>query len=343
MDLVRPPDLVELIAKLGYPAYLLLILGTWKVLGAAAILAPRLPRLKEWAYAGMVFDLVGAVLSHGASGDPAGKLVPPLVILGLVVASWRLRPESRKLADAGPASVGPRLSDRARSAAQEHDRSSAPGDVRPEEQLLRVWPHERQGPTHPRGVDAPHEQPLRVALAGGDAAERIDRAQLAPTRVAFATTLTQGVTDPEASTASRVLAASPDVLSVVAQAMLLRRSTRLSSCAACARASFNANDRLDHRDELSSEIGQRVLDRRRRARDDRALDHAVVFERAQPRGEHLGGDAGMSIRSSLKRRGSPPSFHTRFAVHTPPRCSPTAPRASRRWRARSATRPTARS
>lgn len=97
MDLRRPADLVEGMGHLGYPAYFMLILGAWKVLGAAAILAPRLPRLKEWAYAGIVFDLTGAAFSHGASGDPAGKVVTPLFILLIAAASWALRPESRRL------------------------------------------------------------------------------------------------------------------------------------------------------------------------------------------------------------------------------------------------------
>jgi uncharacterized membrane protein YphA (DoxX/SURF4 family) len=97
-DLTRGPDMVAGMAHLGYPAYFLLILGAWKVLGAAAVLAPGLPRLKEWAYAGMVFDLTGAAFSHAAAGDAAGKVIPPLVLVGLVAASWFLRPESRKLA-----------------------------------------------------------------------------------------------------------------------------------------------------------------------------------------------------------------------------------------------------
>ncbi len=97
-DLTRSPDMIAGMAHLGYPAYLLLVLGVWKVLGAGAILAPGLPRLKEWAYAGMVFDLTGAAASHAFSGDPAGKVIPPLVLCGLVAASWALRPDSRKLA-----------------------------------------------------------------------------------------------------------------------------------------------------------------------------------------------------------------------------------------------------
>jgi uncharacterized membrane protein YphA (DoxX/SURF4 family) len=91
-DLTRGPALVSGMAHLGYPGYFMLILGTWKVLGALAILAPRLPRLKEWAYAGMLFDLSGAALSHAAVGDPSTKVLVPLVILGLAVASWALRP-----------------------------------------------------------------------------------------------------------------------------------------------------------------------------------------------------------------------------------------------------------
>lgn len=98
-DLRRPPSMVEgMVHHLGYPAYFLLILGAWKVLGAIAVAAPKLPRLKEWAYAGILFDLTGAAISHAAAGDDAGKVITPLVILGIAMASWALRPESRKLA-----------------------------------------------------------------------------------------------------------------------------------------------------------------------------------------------------------------------------------------------------
>jgi DoxX-like protein len=84
-------------AELGYPAYFVTILGAWKVLGGLAILAPRLPRLKEWAYAGIAFDLTGAAFSQGAIGHPAAKVIAPLVILGIAAASWALRPASRML------------------------------------------------------------------------------------------------------------------------------------------------------------------------------------------------------------------------------------------------------
>lgn len=75
----------------------------WKILGACAILAPGLPRLKEWAYAGMFFDLTGAAVAHAIVGDSdawmgnAGHVIAPLVIVTLVVVSWALRPESRTL------------------------------------------------------------------------------------------------------------------------------------------------------------------------------------------------------------------------------------------------------
>jgi len=85
------------LAELGYPAYFVTLLGMWKLLGGLAILAPRLPRLKEWAYAGIAFDLTGAAFSHVAVGHPASKVIAPLVILGIAVASWGLRPASRTL------------------------------------------------------------------------------------------------------------------------------------------------------------------------------------------------------------------------------------------------------
>jgi len=97
-DLSGSPQILEGMAHLGYPAYFATILGAWKVLGAVALLAPRFPRLKEWAYAGIFFDLTGAAASHAESGDPAGKVITPLVLLAIAAASWALRPESRKLA-----------------------------------------------------------------------------------------------------------------------------------------------------------------------------------------------------------------------------------------------------
>jgi uncharacterized membrane protein YphA (DoxX/SURF4 family) len=85
---------------LGYPMYFFAILGFWKVLGAIAILVPRFPRLKEWAYAGIFFDLTGAaasVVAVGGYGAYAFHVFAPLILAGLTVTSWALRPESRKL------------------------------------------------------------------------------------------------------------------------------------------------------------------------------------------------------------------------------------------------------
>lgn len=98
-------------AELGYPVYFVTVLGVWKVLGGLALLAPRLPLLKEWAYAGIAFDLTGAACSHAAVGHPAVKVIVPLVLLGIAAASWALRPASRRLggmrlAQAEPARIG---------------------------------------------------------------------------------------------------------------------------------------------------------------------------------------------------------------------------------------------
>jgi len=97
VDIMQPAAAKEGMAHLGYPVYVLTILGVWKVLGGIAILAPKFPRLKEWAYAGILFDLTGASASHASSGDPVAKIMTPLIILLIVIASWALRPESRKL------------------------------------------------------------------------------------------------------------------------------------------------------------------------------------------------------------------------------------------------------
>lgn len=83
--------------QLGYPAYFGVILGVWKLLGTVAVLVPGYPRLKEWAYAGMIFDLTGAVASLVAIGGGAGDVAWPLVVIPVVAVSWALRPPSRRL------------------------------------------------------------------------------------------------------------------------------------------------------------------------------------------------------------------------------------------------------
>lgn len=97
-DLLRVPQVRGLIERLGYPSYFLVILGTWKLLGAVALTIPRFPRLKEWAYAGVLFDLTGAVASLFVSGlADAGTVAYPMAMTGVAVASWALRPSSRRL------------------------------------------------------------------------------------------------------------------------------------------------------------------------------------------------------------------------------------------------------
>jgi hypothetical protein len=96
-NLVHAPHIVQDMAHLGYPGYFPTILGTWKVLGALAIVIPGYPRLKEWAYAGMLFDVTGAALSRLLMGDGATTIIIPLLIAAVVIASWTLRPPGRML------------------------------------------------------------------------------------------------------------------------------------------------------------------------------------------------------------------------------------------------------
>jgi uncharacterized membrane protein YphA (DoxX/SURF4 family) len=98
INLTGGEQAVAALNHLGYPAYFASLLGVWKLLGAIVITVPGLPRLKEWAYAGFVFNLSAAAFSHAALGDPAGNIIGPLVFLALVLTSWALRPASRKLA-----------------------------------------------------------------------------------------------------------------------------------------------------------------------------------------------------------------------------------------------------
>jgi uncharacterized membrane protein YphA (DoxX/SURF4 family) len=93
----------EVMAHLGYPVYFSRILGVWEVLAGIVVLAPRLPRLKEWAYAGLFFNMTGAAVSRAVRGDEAAHIVAPLILAGLVIASWALRPPSRTLGVLVPA------------------------------------------------------------------------------------------------------------------------------------------------------------------------------------------------------------------------------------------------
>lgn len=96
-DILRVPQVRVVVDRLGYPAYFLVILGIWKLLGAIAVIVPRFPRLKEWAYAGVVFNLTGALASNLVSRvTDAGPLVYLVLMMGVTAASWALRPASRR-------------------------------------------------------------------------------------------------------------------------------------------------------------------------------------------------------------------------------------------------------
>jgi hypothetical protein len=102
-DILRVSQVRGLIERLGYPLYFLVILGIWKLLGAIALIIPRFPQLKEWAYAGVLFDLTGAVASLSASGlITVGSMAYPVAMIGVAVASWALRPPSRRLGSGIP-------------------------------------------------------------------------------------------------------------------------------------------------------------------------------------------------------------------------------------------------
>jgi hypothetical protein len=94
---LSPPGVYG-IKELGYPVYLLTILGVWKLLGAVAVLIPRFPVLKEWAYAGFFFLTTGAIASHLATEHPLAAMWPAALLLALTMISWYFRPASRRTA-----------------------------------------------------------------------------------------------------------------------------------------------------------------------------------------------------------------------------------------------------
>jgi uncharacterized membrane protein len=93
---------VEIVGKLGYPLYLLSILGVWKILGVAAILVPKFTLVKEWAYAGFFFAMSGAAISHIVVSDAANEAFPSLILLIMTVVSWYFRPADRKIVSVNP-------------------------------------------------------------------------------------------------------------------------------------------------------------------------------------------------------------------------------------------------
>ena len=96
VQLIKMKEEVKMMEHLGYPLYFLTILGVWKILGVVAILAPKFPLLKEWAYAGFFFTMSGAVFSHLVAGDGAMDFFGPVLLLILTFVSWYFRPADRK-------------------------------------------------------------------------------------------------------------------------------------------------------------------------------------------------------------------------------------------------------
>lgn len=97
VQLLKLKQEVAMMTHLGYPLYLLTILGIWKMLGVVTVLIPKFPLLKEWAYAGFFFSMSGAVFSHLASGDGAKEFFGPVLLLILTMVSWYFRPVDRKI------------------------------------------------------------------------------------------------------------------------------------------------------------------------------------------------------------------------------------------------------
>lgn len=97
VQLLRLQSGVEPMVHLGYPVYFASLLGIWKILGVVAVLLPKYPLLKEWAYAGFFFAMSGAAYSRLAVGDPLKEILPSLFLLLLTLLSWYYRPAERKL------------------------------------------------------------------------------------------------------------------------------------------------------------------------------------------------------------------------------------------------------
>lgn len=100
VQLMHVKEEVELMDRLGYPLYFLSILGGWKLLGVVAVLVPKFPVVKEWAYAGFFFTMTGAIVSHFMVHDEAKEYFGPSLLLVLMVVSWYFRPDDRKTVSA---------------------------------------------------------------------------------------------------------------------------------------------------------------------------------------------------------------------------------------------------
>ena len=97
VQIIRMEEEAQKMTELGYPLYFLTIVGVWKLSGVLAVLIPKFPLVKEWAYAGFFFLMTGAIFSHLAAGDNASEYFGPTLLLLLTVVSWYFRPADRKI------------------------------------------------------------------------------------------------------------------------------------------------------------------------------------------------------------------------------------------------------
>ena len=97
VQLLKTNEEVDMMTGLGYPLYFLTIIGVWKILGVVAVLMPKFPLVKEWAYAGFFIAMSGAIISHVVIGDEAKESFGPALLLILTAVSWYFRPAGRKL------------------------------------------------------------------------------------------------------------------------------------------------------------------------------------------------------------------------------------------------------
>ena len=97
VQLLKTDQEVDMMTHLGYPVYFLTIIAVWKILGVVAVLIPKFPLLKEWAYAGFFIAMSGAIISHLISGDEAKEIFGPTLLLILTIVSWYFRPADKKV------------------------------------------------------------------------------------------------------------------------------------------------------------------------------------------------------------------------------------------------------
>lgn len=97
VQLIKMEEEVNNFTSLGFPLYLMTIIGVWKILGVVAVLIPGFPLIKEWAYAGFFFAMSGAILAHIMVGHDIITIFGPALLIILTIISWLFRPMNRKL------------------------------------------------------------------------------------------------------------------------------------------------------------------------------------------------------------------------------------------------------